>query len=333
MNARYLPVILAFAAAVLACEDAAAQQAAPPRAEVVSRADALYKEGVRLYSEKKWTEAEAAFRSAWEINPTFDVAYNLGSAEYQLGQYRDATEHLSLAVHNWPLLTATSGLRQTAQQRLDDSRARVGALTVKINVEHAEVLVDGKAVGRSPLAREVFVDPGTHVVEATLAGYKPARTQVDAPKGSSQDVALALVPVPAPPPGGQTSDAGGPRKPVIITGAALGGAGVILGAVFAGLSDAKASDVNAKHDAIVNMGAAAACGAAPSAACQALLSAKQSQATFANASAWSFIAGGAVGAATVIYAVAAPRAAKNSGMRVVPLVAADGAGVALRGEW
>ena len=45
------------------------------------------------------------------------------------------------------------------------------------------------------------------------------------------------------------------------------------------------------------------------------------------------VAGGALGAATVIYALAAPRAAKASGMRVAPTLAAGGGGVVVQGEW
>jgi hypothetical protein len=121
--------------------------------------------------------------------------------------------------------------------------------------------------------------------------------------------------------------------PVIITGAVLGGAGIVLGAVFAGLANGKASDVAAQHDAIVKIGATAACGSTLSAGCEALQNARHDQVTFANASAWSFIAGGTVGAATVIYALAAPRTAKRSGMRVSPLVVAGGGGMVIRGEW
>jgi len=71
----------------------------------------------------------------------------------------------------------------------------------------------------------------------------------------------------------------------------------------------------------------------PSADCQAIQSALRDRATFGNVSAWSFIAAGAVGAGTAIYAFAAPRAAKTSRTRLAPLVAVDGGGVVLQGEW
>jgi tetratricopeptide (TPR) repeat protein len=294
------------------------------------RADDLIKRGNAFAKNDRWSDAEPLYREAWSLKRSYDIAGNLGIAEAALGKNRDAAEHLTFALKSFPA-NGKAEHRKLLEATLTKARGEIAALAIDVSVGKAEVLVDGRRVGTAPLDGPVFVDPGPHVVEATLAGYTAARTQVDAQKGTAQDVALVLAP--GPPTGGQTPDAGGPRKPVIVAGAALGGVGIILGAVFAGLSDAKASDVNAKHDAIVNMGAVAACGAAPSAACQALLSAKQDQAAFANAAAWSFIAGGAVGAATVIYAVAAPRAAKRSGMRVVPLVAADGAGVVLRGEW
>jgi tetratricopeptide (TPR) repeat protein len=323
-----LPVLLALLAAVGPAASASAQPASQPSGapspDAVQRAEVLFRNANQLYTDKKWVEAEAGFLAAWALNPTYDVAANLGHAQYRLGKYRDAAEHFAFALRNWPLIGKPEP-RKLAETRLAELRTLVASLNVQVNVAGAEVLVDGAPLGSASLASEVFVDPGAHVVEAALAGYKPARAQVNAAKGSAQDVVLTLVASSGPPP-----QPAGPSKPVIITGAVLGGAGVLLGAVFAGLSDAKASDAAAKNDAI---GAATACGPTPSAACQAVQSAGQARATFANASAWSFIAGGALGAATVIYTLAAPRAAKASGMRVAPTVTADGGGVVVRGEW
>jgi PEGA domain len=325
---------------LLAAAPAAAQPAARPGAVADAGAsgddaDALFKKGMAALTAGNTQQAYALDLAAWKLKQTYDIAGNLAQVELMLGKKRDAAEHIAFALAHFPP-TVTSDRRDGLKKVLDGLRHELGVLRIQVSAPDAKVAVDGTPVGAAPIAGEVFVDPGAHVVEATLAGYNPAQAQVDAPKGSAQDVTLTLVrapDTPPVPPGGGTSTAGGPSKPVIITGAVLGGVGVLLGAVFAGVSDAKASDVAAKHDAIVQMGAGAACGATPSAACQALQGAKQDQVRLANASVGSFIAGGAVGAATVIYAVAAPRAVQKSGTRVVPLVAAGGGGVVLLGEW
>jgi hypothetical protein len=81
------------------------------------------------------------------------------------------------------------------------------------------------------------------------------------------------------------------------------------------------------------MGPAAACGSTPSSACQALQGALQDRATFGNASVGSFIAGGTIGAATLIYALATPRGVPKGGVRLAPMFARAGGGAALQGAW
>ncbi|WP_441291967.1 PEGA domain-containing protein [Sorangium sp. KYC3313] len=204
MNRRCLASVLALACALAPSGRALAQPAPPQSAapaspqaaapdEATARADALYKQGVRLYSEKKWKEAEAVFLEAWALTPTFDVAYNVGSAAYQQGKHALAAEHLSFALRHWPLLSAVAHLKPTAQQRLATSRAHVGALAVSVSAPLAEVLVDGKPAGKAPLAGELFVEPGEHTLEARLDGYAPAQKTVRVDKGETAAVTLALV--------------------------------------------------------------------------------------------------------------------------------------------
>jgi hypothetical protein len=319
-------------AAVLAGLLTYAQPAlAQTQAGATDQARELFEQGAALYKQSRWVEAEAQFQKAWDLRRSFDVAANLGDCEIEVGQFREAAEHLAYAVREFPLSSKPS-LKDRLQQRFAQARARVGALKVKVSVPGAEVAVDDRAVGIAPLADEVFVEPGAHTVTARLGEYETGRASVQVAQGASQEVTVALVKSVVPP-GGGNAGPGGASKPLIFTGAALTGAGVIVGAVFAGVSNAKASDVTSMHAAIVKIGPSAACGATPSASCQALQSAIRDQATFGNAAAWSFVAAGAVGASTLIYALAAPRTAKTSGMRVAPLVAADGGGLVLRGQW
>ncbi|WP_129573115.1 MULTISPECIES: PEGA domain-containing protein [Sorangium] len=147
---------------------------------------------MRLYSDGKYVEAEAELQSAWELNPTFDVAYNLGNTKYQLKKHGEAAQYLSHALRHWPLMKAAAKLKTTAEKRLAESRAQVGALAVTAGAPGAEVLIDGKAVGKAPLEGEVFVEPGEHRVEARLEGYAPASQTVKVAKGGTAEVTLAM---------------------------------------------------------------------------------------------------------------------------------------------
>ena len=319
---------------------AVAQPSKPPDASAqgdakTDQARELFVKGTALYEQSQFEKAEAAFLAAWALKKHYQIASNLGACEMKLGRFRDAAEHLAFFLREQPP-TANQDDRKRTQALFDEARKKVGAVVLTVSVPGAIVSVDGQEIGAAPFAVEVYVDPGARTFVASHGSYKDARQVVEAKAGGTQSVTLALEPLSEPtrtPPGGPNPDPGGPRMPVVITGAVLGGVGIVLGGVFAGVSNAKASDAAAKYAAIQKMGVTAACGPMPSADCQALESAGQARATFANASAWSFIAGGAVGAATVIYALAAPRAAKKSGTRVVPLVGAGGGGVVVRGEW
>jgi hypothetical protein len=298
--------------------DARAQPQGPTAARVVElfdRAQAAYAKGDKQ-------GAYEAYTAAWSLQKSYDIAGNLGVVELKLGKYRDAAEHLAFSLENFPP-TGEEAQQRATEKKLAEALKEVGRVHVQVSPKGASVTVNGNAADTALVAGTLYVKPGAVVVEAKLAGYLDGRRQVEIAKGGEETVTLSLVPAPPP----------GPNKIVLATGGAVAGVGVVLGAVFAGLSNAKAADVAAKHDGIVKMGVTAACGPMPSAECQALQSAMTDRATFGNASAWSFISAGAVGAGTVIYALAAPRAAKTSGMHVVPLVAADGGGVVLRGEW
>jgi hypothetical protein len=316
-----------------------------PSPEIVQRADALFQKGNQLYSEKKWADAEQALLAAWALNPTFDVASNLGNTQYQLGKHREAAEHLAFALRHWPLI-GRPALRQTAQKRLDECRQHVGALVIKVSVARAEVFVDGKRVGTAPLEGEVFVEPGERTVEAKLDGYEHARQVVQVEKGAAAaiDLTLGASALGAGPAATSNSEgarpppvmpvAPGPRKEVLIAGGATAGAALVVGVVFTVLANGKANDANQKHDAIAKAGGERACGSTPFAAdCMALHGLRQDAYTFTNVAGWAFIGAGVVGTGTLIYALVAPRKESTPRLQAAPVITGHGGGLWMTGRW
>ncbi|MGK3966946.1 PEGA domain-containing protein [Sorangium sp. So ce118] len=371
MNCRTLGLLLTAATVIAAPDLAAAQPAAPQEtsasADAAKRADALVQKAGRLYSDGKYEEAEAALLSAWELNPTFDVAYNLGNTEHKLKKHREAAQYLTFALRHWPLLKTVAKLKPTAEQRLAESRAQVGAVTVTVGVAGAEVLVDGKAVGRAPVEGELFVEPGEHRVEARLEGYAPASQTVKVAKGGSAEVALAMAaaksdareaaPVASTAVGsapGVGTGAGAPAAglapgapveppprpqernwvPVIALGAASAvGLGVGIGMTV--VSNDASADGRAQADAILNAGGG--CPDAPPAyerACSELQETASRVDTFGRAATVAYAASGVLAIAAVTYALWPRSATVASGkVRALPEARIGYGGIAVQGAW
>src|SRR6185503_10534547 len=115
-------------------------------------------------------DAYRAYKAGYDLKKGYDLAGNLGNVELALGRPRDAAEHLSFCLKNFPA-TGTAKQLEFIRSRLAEARQKVGALSIQVSEGGAEVLVDGRSIGRSPLADEVFVDPGSRRIEARLNGH------------------------------------------------------------------------------------------------------------------------------------------------------------------
>jgi hypothetical protein len=324
---------------------------------MTDKARALFVEGGKSAAKGRWGEAHAAWLAAWSLKRHYQIAGNLGAAEVHLGRYREAAEHLSFYMREAPAAKVKE--RQKAQELLVEARKHVGALMLKVEPAGADVLVDGVSVGKTPLAEEVFVNPGARVIEARFDGYEVARVKVDAAAGAAREVPLKLAKsgagtgAAAPAASGGTTAttgngggtangktqlgaaerAGGPNKALIIVGTATSAAAVGAGIIFAVVSSAKASAASDVWDELDH--ARVGCPSATFAAtCNELLRLREGRDRFADASVWSFVAGGIAGVGTMIYAFAVPRVgAKQDRPRVSVVSSLHGGALIVQGAW
>lgn len=232
-------------------------QATPPPAPK-DRADELFDQATTAVDAGRLQEAEAKLEEAWALKQTHDIAGNLGIVKAHLGKNREAVEHLTWALQHLPP-TESSLTRKGLEAELAKARAEVGALRVRVNVEGAEIAVNGRAAGSSPLAGEVFVEPGIVNVSVRRDGYQPAEAHVQVAKGASQEVTVTLEQVKVAP------ETGTPKSRSIVPGVVLGGAAGVALATGIGLlvdAGAKGSSARGMHDAIVKAGHSCVAGAA-----------------------------------------------------------------------
>jgi len=272
-------------------------------ADEVTRAKRLLRQGNEGFREGDFAAAERSYRQAYALRAGYDTAGSLGDALLKLGRHAEAAGYLDECLRTLPA-TAPAALRERMSGALDEAKAGSGSIRVTVNVAGAEITVDGKPVGRSPVDRVLFVEPGQRDITARR-GDESASTRINVAKGSSQSVTLTL-------------DVG-PNKAMLISGGAVAVVGVGLGVTFAILSNIKAGDADALPRS------------------EERLELREDEALFANVSAWSFIGGGAALAATAVYLVVASAeeraAAPESGVRVMPAVVAGGGGLAIEGRW
>lgn len=217
-----------------------------------------YLQGVDLFEEGDYQNALIAFKKSYELVPNFNVLYNIGQTYFQLQDYANALRTLSQYLED-------GGKRIPASRRgevegdVEKLKSRVATVTIKVNVQGADVLVDDVKIGQSPLPGPVTVSAGRRRFDATKPGFRatpkveeiagqeskeislelqPSTTVIREPDGEGKGEGPRIVFVPG---GGAPEEPGPPLAPIImwsVTGALGIGAGV-----FGGLALAKDSDL------------------------------------------------------------------------------------------
>lgn len=287
------------------------------------RAETYYHQGNTAVEQKRWTDARSAYLEAWRLGHTFDVAANLGLVELRLNNYAAAADYLAFSLRNVPP-SAKPQQRARTQESLDEAKARIGTVRVRVNVPNAAIFVDNHPASVDETSNEVFLAPGPHVVEARLNGYQTEPTPVEARAGTAQNLTLVLQPIKPP---------SRNLAPAIIIGATgLLAAGVGVG--FAVASGANGSDADALLKHLQSQGGlVVACPQATD--CGKLRDLRAAHDTDRNVAVGLLAGGGAAIAAGAILALWPRHGAgdQTSNITVLPIVTANGAGFLVGGNF
>lgn len=204
-----------------------------------SPADALIAEGVALRREGREAEALERFRQAHELSPSARALGQMGLAAKSLRRYVDAETHLeaALADEDDPWVQKNRGALELAREIVAKQLAWLG---VAVNVDHADLFVNGSRVAELPLTGLLRVDAGPITVEVRADGYQAASMGATLQAGATEELALSLEPLadaptvapprPAPPDAGETAPVERASwAPWIVATGAVGGAGLIVG--------------------------------------------------------------------------------------------------------
>ena len=298
-----------------------------------ARADEYFRRGKAFVKEDRWEDARRAYLAGWQIKRGYDIAGNLGSVELELGLSRDAAGHLAYCIKSFPA-TGTAAQLAYIKGRFEEARQRVATLAIQVNVDGAEVYVDGRSIGRSPFPDDVYIEPGARTLEVKLAGFAPSKREITAAKGSWQSVALVLRadasasgPSAAPVVSGTEVEEERSRAPFYVGGAAAI-AGIGAGIAFVALSHSSGIRAEQSFNQLKSSGGTGAClVAANKVPCDALDQAYRDQATFRTVGIVGFATAGAAAGAILTHALLSGWKSSPKGSSAIRVDIAAGAGM------
>lgn len=165
--------------------------ASPPNAGTPSQTE--YRAAEKAIAQKDWDTAQAILLRLWNQSHTYDVAGSLGQVEYFRRNYARSARYIAYALANVPP-KEDPALIQRLHAALDELRPHVGVAHIVVDQPGADLSINGEAIGVSPLASSVFVEPGTCNVEARLGADRVATKVLIVSAGGAYDVNLRVPP-------------------------------------------------------------------------------------------------------------------------------------------
>jgi PEGA domain len=337
---------------VILLESLAPAQAA--RAGEKEEARKHYDRALELADEGQLEGAIVEFQRSYDLTHHFAVLYNMGQVFVSLARPVEAVDAYERYLANGGK-KIPAARRAEVEQEIARQNARIATLEIRGLPEGAVARLDGKEIGKAPIAAPVRVGVGTHAIAASAEGYDPAEIEVTVAGEDRRVVELALAkhvvetPPPRPvveqtqPPVARVAlpapEASAPvvsaavepsakpksRSNLRIAGIASGAAGVagmVVGAVCWGLAKSR------HDDAVTNW------NLYRDAKAQQLQGDAQDYATAGNT---VFIVGGALAVlGVVLYFVGAPdsqRAIPDTHAHLMPAVGPGFAGLNAGGTW
>ncbi|MGK4001157.1 PEGA domain-containing protein [Sorangium sp. So ce1036] len=309
----------------------------------------------------RWIEAHAAYKAAFETadpassteKERAEIAGELGLCELALRRYRDAIEHLAWSLEQRDALPLALQLRFEAGQR--KAAPYVGTLYLSVDPPDAEVLIDGKSIGSPARTYRLFLDPGQHMVRARLAGHEEAFASFDAQAGKPTTISLQ-VPRAAPPAAVPAKDAATvTREPkrsargaqasaaptsstaskLRIAGAVLAGATMAAGGGLLIWSAYTEEELHNRATALRGADKDASRCARPNAprTCSELRDLQEKRDLLKTAGWVTLASGGVIGVLTLASLLVGRPSSPSDGVRIVPTVNGQRAGLMMIGAW
>jgi tetratricopeptide (TPR) repeat protein len=206
------------------------------------KSDSLAKEyfqrGIILFDGGDYKGALENFEKSYELRQYDIIIYNIGVCHYFLGEYASALNELAGFLLKEGA-DADSPAANRAYKIVEKIEGKAGIINVEVEKAGVEIRVDGVVFGTSPLPKGIYVESGTHEIQASAGEGQDWKGIFTIEAGESKVIQIKLAEKPAVPARNEEKQDGEGRMKsyrelfytfMALTIAALGG-GTVSGAV------------------------------------------------------------------------------------------------------
>ena len=144
-----------------------------PSEATIQEARARFDRGLQLYEDGDYELALIEFERAYGLVDNYRVLYNTGQVSIQLRQYARAHEVLEEYLKRGAD-EINEERRQEVLSDIDRLKSRTAHVEVILELQGAEVLVDGVPVGQAPLSEPLLLNAGERHLQIRAQGYQEA---------------------------------------------------------------------------------------------------------------------------------------------------------------
>lgn len=173
---------------------AAAGSTAAPTAEAKEEARVRYERGMQLYNDGAFDLALIELQRAFDLAPSYKLLFNIGQINAQLANYAGALKAFERYLAEGGSEVAASR-RAEVEKEIQTLRARTANVNVRVNVDGAEVLVDGFPQPPGTPGQPLLVNAGVRKIGVRKNGYQSTERVLTLAGGDTVEVALELTEV------------------------------------------------------------------------------------------------------------------------------------------
>lgn len=163
-----------------------------PSDEAKAEASSHFRRAVDLFQDGLFRPALVELKRAYEIAPNYRVLYNIGQAHMALGEFVEAIQAYEEFLKQGGS-EIDAARRSELQGQLEQLRRNTALVAIRVSEPGAMVSVDGKEVGKAPLADNVVLSVGQHRISALAEDGSSASEEMNVAGGDFREVTLTLV--------------------------------------------------------------------------------------------------------------------------------------------